>query len=187
MKNKTQPQIKKVKIDEHIRQIGQRSSQQTVKRGRGRPRKVTEHSAGGSGTLDEARGDQAFSVTDPASMSEGSNVHQPTEVQPVYDTTEEAKAFLSAPFSIVAGLTGIKELDLYPSQLDALAPSFKLVYDKRIAPNMGEHADLIAFGICASGVLFEKVQVYRDYVKQNQPKKAEVMSEPTTIETVKGD
>lgn len=158
--------IKKVKIDEHIKQNKTNSS--STARKRGRPRKNTEH-VSISPEADAGRGaPSSLSFNQSVEENIGA-IEQQTAIEPIYDTTEEAKGFLRAPFDIAAGLTGIKNLALYPSQLDALAPSFKVVYDKRIAPKLGEDADLIAFAIVASGIVFEKVQVYRDEHKKHEP------------------
>lgn len=175
MKNK--PEIKKVKIDEHINATKRKAIVETaIVRKRGRPRK------------DNVSDDRARKLqpAEGASTSPGAIDSRPIDqnkqpatipaIQPIYDTTEEAKAFLRSPFDIAAGLTGIQKLALYPSQIDALAPSFKVVYDKRIAPYMGNNADLIAFGVCAAGIIFEKVQVFQ---QENNKKK----DEPTQKES----
>lgn len=158
--------LKKVKIDDHIKTSNTGISQNQPRK-RGRPRKNTE-SFSNAGKIN---GPGNTSISDPIKHSlEENNSHtelQP-EIQPIYDTTEEAKGFLRAPFDIAAGLTGIQKLALYPHQLDALAPSFKLVYDKRIAPKLGEDADLIAFAVVASGVIFEKVAVWKEETEKTQ-------------------
>jgi len=158
--------LKKVKIDDHIRASNQGINQNQPRK-RGRPRKNTE-SFSNTGKID---GPGSSSISDTINFkSEENNTSTQLlpEVQPIYDTTEEAKGFLRAPFDIAAGLTGIQKLALYPHQLDALAPSFKIVYDKRIAPKLGEDADLIAFAVVASGVIFEKVAVWREETEKTQ-------------------
>jgi hypothetical protein len=159
--------LKKVKIDEHIKSTKKSNSSASTGK-RGRPRKNTEqlHDAGKI----NLGGDSSSSVTLSESVETHIGDNQPASIEPVYDTTEEAKGFLRAPFDIAAGLTGIQKLALYPAQLDALAPSFKIVYDKRIAPKLGEDADLIAFAIVASGVIFEKVSVWREAKALEEPK-----------------
>lgn len=172
MKTKNKTEIKKVKIDEHIRAskgTNKPASQSAAPRKRGRPRKTgaefnaADSITGGSGQSSKVI-DQP--VDDSVSFTQHSNE---VEIEPVYDTTAESRAFLEAPFSVAAGLTGIPKLALYPTQLDAMAPSFKLVYDKRIAPYMGDNADLIAFTMCAMGVVFEKVQVFREESEKRAP------------------
>lgn len=151
---KTPPlKLKKVKIDEHIKSSNSGNSE-APKRKRGRPRKSAEPLA--IPTISNSPPSPRH--VDSESQQEDIN----HSIEPVYDTTEEAKGFLRAPFDIAAGLTGIPKLALYPAQLDALAPSFKIVYDKRIAPYLGEEADLITFAMVFSGILFEKVAVYKE-------------------------
>lgn len=167
MKNK--PQLKKVKIDDHIRGI-KSSGDKAPARKRGRPRK----NHGPDQTPENGFGDQnpSSSVLDRSPLSENPSAPElpAPEIEPVYDTTEEAKAFLRSPFEIAAGATGWERLNLYPAQLEALAPSFKIVYDKRIKPKLGEEADLIAFTMVLSGVIFEKVQVVREERAKLKPK-----------------
>ena len=151
--------IRKVNIDAHIKASNAGSSQ-TTSRKRGRPRKNTE-SPNHPQQIERA-GDSSFIIPDESSFEANNSIDQSHFIEPVYDTTEEAKGFLRAPFDIAAGLSGIRSIALYPEQLDALAPSFKVVYDKRIAPNMGENADLIAFAMVATGVIFEKILVYKN-------------------------
>lgn len=157
--------LKRVKIDEHIKATG--GSEQPVKRKRGRPRK--NPNALGQSQQANAGGNPLDSMADSYQAQENIGHAEPPKVEPVYDTTEEAKAFIRAPFDIAAGLTGIKDLALYPSQLEALTPSFKVVYDKRIAPYMGENADIYAFCIVMAGITFEKVQVFREYQARMRP------------------
>lgn len=152
-------ELKRVKIDEHIKAtVG--SGEPPVKRGRGRPRKNPK-------SLSDSQqiGGVGNSLPSDALHSGnqiGASGAQPPKIEPVYDTTEEARAFIRAPFDIASGLTGIPQLALYPSQLDALTPSFKTVYDKRIAPYMGANADIYAFAIVFAGIAFEKVTVFNE-------------------------
>lgn len=167
MKNKESLTIKKVKIDDHIKSSGKKSEQTTIRK-RGRPRKSgaqsnDQHAPIGSGI-------ESFNSDIQESINGDINNSNSQAIQPVYDTTEEAKGFLRAPFDIAAGLTGIPKLALYPQQLDALAPSFKVVYDKRIAPYMGDNADLIAFVMVFSGIAFEKVGVFKEEQAKRKPK-----------------
>lgn len=158
--------LKKVKIDDHIRASNQ-GNVHNQPRKRGRPRKNTE-SLSNPPKINGAGNSSASNAINFEEQENNSSAQLLPEVQPIYDTTEEAKGFLQAPFDIAAGLTGIQKLALYPHQLDALAPSFKIVYDKRIAPKLGEDADLIAFAVVASGVLFEKVAVWREETEKAQ-------------------
>lgn len=159
-------ELKRIKIDEHIKSTAG-TNQPEVKRKRGRPRKNPIVSgdakqAGGIGST------LSFNAGNP--IHEGSHAAtQSPKIEPVYDTTEEAKAFIRAPFDIMAGLTGIADLALYPHQLDALAPSFKVVYDRRIAPFMGQNADLYAFAIVLSGIAFEKVLIFKQHQEKARP------------------
>jgi len=162
---KTPINLKKVKIDDHIKNSKKGNGTATPAK-RGRPRKTPELSSI-PGNAGSSR-DSSSVVIDSQSVDSHIDDAQLQEVQPVYDTTEEAKGFLRAPFDIAAGLSGIPRLALYPSQLDALAPSFKIAYDKRIAPKLGEDADLIAFAVVVSGVLFEKVAVWKEETGKNQ-------------------
>ena len=161
-------EIKRVKIDEHIKStVG--SNAEPAKRKRGRPRKNPVASSDSQQVIGSGNslGGQSFNPQNQTSFNPAS-IESP-KIQPVYDTTEEAKAFIRAPFDIAAGLTGIKDLALYPAQLEALAPSFKVVYDKRIAPYMGENADIYAFCIVLAGITFEKVQVFREHQTRMSP------------------
>jgi hypothetical protein len=160
------PIIKKVNIDDHIKSSGKKN-QSSTKGKRGRPRKDRaqsniEHTTIGSGA-------ESLSADQQESYDGNIDHSQQHKVEPVYDTTEEAKGFLCAPFAVAAGLAGIPELNLYPEELNALAPSFKIVYDKRIAPYMGENADLIAFTMVAAGIVFKKVQVIKAHQEKNKP------------------
>lgn len=162
--------IKKVKIDEHIKKASTTGSKTPTTGKRGRPRKIREGSNGRPEFAPNSGTDQPLRLDHQESLNQDANIDSVQQaIEPVYDTTEEAKGFLRAPFDIAAGLTGIKALSLYPTQLDALAPSFKVVYDKRIAPYMGENADLIAFTMVFMGVAFEKVQVYREETAKLKP------------------
>jgi hypothetical protein len=156
--------LKKVKIDDHIKN-SKKGNNQTPTGKRGRPRKNPDAllSTGFNYPGGGAPSSDTLSESDETSIRDSIQA-----VEPIYDTTEEAKGFLRAPFDIVAGLSGIPELALYPQQLDALAPSFKIVYDKRIAPKLGEDADLIAFAVVLSGVAFEKIGVWREVTGKAQ-------------------
>ena len=182
-KQSTNP-IKRIKIDEHIKSATKNSpikkqasenikSDAGIKRGRGRPRKNTQlddnaPKISGSGLspslMDSNGGNQG---SNPADSLSGS-----PNIKPIYDTTEEAKGVLQAPFEVAAGLTGCEKLRLSESQVFALAPSFKVVYDKRIAPYLGENADIYAFGMVFVGILFGKVTEYKEWQK-TQVKKTE--------------
>jgi len=170
------PNIKKVKIDEHIK-TAKGSVNQNTPRKRGRPRKDRTESNGGSILQDVGSGSSGAGFSDAPIDHASDLIHQPSIVEPIYDTTEEAKGVLRAPFDIAAGLTGIAGLALTPSQIDALAPSFKVVYDRRIAPYMGDNADLIAFGMVFAGVAFQKVQIFRDEMEKRRPTKKETPTE----------
>ena len=181
MSKKAQPQptIKKVKIDEHIKKSTS-SNQSITPKKRGRPtgsrKQFNSPQANLSSTSD------SIGTTNNESFDANFSTIKPNtseEIQPIYDTTEEAKGFLRAPFDIAAGLTGIQKLALYPHQLDALAPSFKVVYDKRIAPYMGENADLIAFSMVFLGVAFEKVGVYKEEIAKIKPKENKPQTDST--------
>lgn len=154
--------LKKVKIDDHIR-ASKKSNSDTPKRKRGRPRKDSGFNQAPENGAGIDNSSSILSDGAPLSENIGDIEREASQVQPQYDTTEEAKAFLRSPFDMAAGITGIKKLSLYPEQLEALAPSFKVVYDKRILPSLGENADLIAFTVAASGIIFEKVSVFREY------------------------
>lgn len=166
-KLKNKPEIKRIKIDDHIKASNTGNSKIGTRK-RGRPRK---DSTSINATMSDTAGSPSPSIDHSDSIEKNNDISESHSriLEPVYDTTEEAKAFLRAPFDVIAGLTGIQKLALYPAQLDALAPSFKLVYDKRIAPSMGENADLYAFAICFAGVAFEKVGVYREEMKKRKP------------------
>lgn len=168
---KEKPTLKKVKIDDHIRASNNGNSGNQPRK-RGRPRKNPE-SFSNAGKIDGPGSASISDTLNSASETHDSPSHVLPEVEPVYDTTEEAKGFLRAPFDIVAGLSGIPKIALYPSQLDALAPSFKIVYDKRIAPKLGEDADLIAFAVVASGVIFEKIAVFKEESEKTKIKSEE--------------
>lgn len=158
--------IKRVKIDEHIKSTAGTNAE-PLKRKRGRPRKNSIPS--GDSQQAVTGGNPLNSIPFDSQNQAGSGPAQPPKIEPVYDTTEEAKAFIRAPFDIAAGLTGIKDLALYPAQLEALTPSFKVVYDKRIAPYMGANADIYAFCIVMAGITFEKVQVFREHQARMRP------------------
>lgn len=81
-------------------------------------------------------------------------------IQPLYDTTEESKAFIKAPFEIFAVVTKISDLQLTLLEIEAISPSFKIVYDKRIAPNLGQHADLFAFLMVFGGIAANKISIF---------------------------
>ena len=179
MKNKLEsPQLKKVHIDDHIKSA--RTNQTTNTGKRGRPRKNPEPS-GDPGKVNASGNTSLFDSLDKSVETSISDTSYP-EVVPAYDTTEEAKGFLRAPFDIAAGLANNTRLALYPAQLEAMAPSFKIVYDRRIAPNMGDHADLIAFAMVASGVIFEKVAIFKEQREMEKPKpkpKTDSVDSPT--------
>lgn len=159
-------ELKRVKIDEHIKStVG--SNAEPAKRKRGRPRKNPVSSSDPQQVI--GSGNPFHSQPSHSPDQAGIGSPQPPKIEPVYDTTEEAKAFIRAPFDIAAGITGIKDLALYPAQLEALTPSFKVVYDKRIAPYMGANADIYAFCIVMAGITFEKVQVFREHQARARP------------------
>lgn len=165
---KKQTELKKVKIDDHIKAT-KGNNTKPVPGKRGRPRKNTDGNDGATKLQSTTGATSQPSLPKPIESNQNNPPNggtAPITIQPIYDTTEEAKGFLRAPFDIVAGLTGVSKLALYPSQIDALAPSFKIVYDKRIAPHMGQNADLIAFGMVFAGIAFEKVQVFREEKKK---------------------
>jgi len=166
------PTIRKVKIDEHIKSA-KGNDQQSTPRKRGRP----------AGSGKKLQSEPSFinpSHSDSPTLESTDNVGTdfaqhgtPEIIEPGYDTTPEAKAFLAAPFEAAAGLTGIAKLKLYPEQLEAAVPSFKLVYDKHILPHMGENPELIAFAVVMLGITFEKVSVFKEEQAKRQPKKSE--------------
>lgn len=176
---KQKPKV--VKIDEHIRK-SKNSVQETVRRGRGRPRKdAGSNEAGGfnSSSPSKPLDDRVSLPVKPVAPTIPSET-----IKPQYDTTEEAKGLISAPFEVVAGLTGNPKYKLYPAQLEAIAPSFKVVYDKRLAPKMGENADLIAFGMVFVGVLFEKVSVAREDMAKAKEKQSYHVEEVKKYDSV---
>jgi len=180
-KQAQKPEIKKVKIHEHIAATKKSNNSEAVQRKRGRPRKDNVVTSGAGNISTKTSGDSQSSVSNIPKSTENpqSNSVAPVHVVPVHDTTAESRAFLQAPFSVIAGLSGIPKLDLYPTQLDALAPTFKPIYDKYIVPKLGENAEFIAFGVVLSGVVFEKVSIYQqERAKQAPPKQEEKKSDP---------
>ena len=107
-------ELKRVKIDEHIKStVG--SNAEPLKRKRGRPRK---NPISPSDPQQVITGGNSFnSQSSHSSDQAGAGAPQSPKIEPVYDTTEEAKAFIRAPFDIAAGITSIKDLALYPAQL----------------------------------------------------------------------
>lgn len=184
-KQKVEPkQIKKVKIHEHIAATKKTGNPEVVRGKRGRPRKDSSESSRGALPSNSGTNPPLSTAnSQPGSESTHFGTSQPLQVVPVHDTTGEARAFLEAPFSIVAGFTGIPKLALYPTQLDALAPSFKPIYDKYIIPSLGENAMLYAFGLALSGVVAEKVMIFAEEKKKNPPK-AETVTPPPASPTI---
>jgi hypothetical protein len=159
--------LKKVKIDEHIKSVKQANSD-PVKRKRGRPRKnplPPQSSIGNSETMgSENDGSESFNSTQ--SGENYSNQASAPQIEPIYDTTPEAKGLLCTPFAALALLFQNQKLTLDESEIESLMPTFKPVYDNRIKPRMGENADLISFGAAFTVVLVRKVQVIGEMKKE---------------------
>lgn len=181
---KIKSNLKKVKIDEHIKKSklsehGSGKPGGKEKRARGRPRK----SEGGSAEITNS----ITSHSDPRPEHRGSiegdipasNVPEPQVIEPVYDTTAEAKAFIETPFQMGAMLLSEPRLALYPEELEAIMPSWKVVFDKRIAPNMGENADLYMFATVMLGITAKKYAIVASRPKDKKIKEMQVETEQT--------
>jgi len=150
-------QLKKVKIDEHINSSKRsKGPDNTIKRTRGRPKKVASQSS--EPTIDRIEPIFNASVASPINNSEISS-DQPSEIVPVYDTTEQAKAFIKTPFEVSAMIFSEPRLTLYPEELDAVMPSWKVVFDKHIVPNLGENADVYLFATVMLGITAKKYSI----------------------------
>ncbi len=179
MKKQTQ-KLKKVKIDEIIRgnkqpSSGNSSAPGAGRRKPGRPRKHSLDANGsGGGSSINAEGSDinggAISQGESSSTLDGREVSQNqipitsgadpiVEVEPIYDTTAEARGLLETPFSLAAFFFQVKELVLAPDEGDALMPSFKPIYDIDIRPKLGEHARYYQFGFALSTILVKKFQL----------------------------
>lgn len=150
-----------VKVDEHIKKSTKQSVPSKIPGKRGRPRKDTGNvTQGGTEPIQLPHSSQSIPSPD---RKPSSTQHAPSQVAivPQYDTTEEAKGIISAPFSAAASLTGVPQLALTEFELLAIMPSWKVVYDKRIAPYLGQNADLYAFSFTMVNVVFAKFRVYQ--------------------------
>jgi hypothetical protein len=199
----SKPNVKRVHIDDHIKSSKNNSgSKSEFKKPRGRPlgwRKNPEptssfnsseprsglitsnsHAQGGNGVPPN---------TPPVS---GSEPRADLKAVPVYDTTEEAKGVIQAPFNAIAAITGVPNLALSVPEIEALMPSWKVVYDKRIAPYMGQNADLYTFSFVMANVCLSKWRVYNDVkVKSDKADKEWEKNPPRqsgpTLPTIKTD
>lgn len=174
------PELKRVKVDEHIKQS---KSHKATGNPRGRPRKNFDGPAETRGTPNgTSAGIPIHSVPADGSPSAAPRTASdtirgagkdnstftrntstaPIQVIPAYDTTEEAKGIISAPFSAVAVLTKTPAFALTVPELEALMPSWKTVYDKRIAPYMGDYADIYAFSFVMVNVVMTKAKAYNE-------------------------
>jgi len=185
--NKTKPTLKKVNIDAHIKnsKVSSTANIKTSPRGRGRPRKNPDgvnspakpDDAGKSSLLNSSVG----SGTE--SPKHEHNTEQPIII-PQYDTTEEAKGILKTPFALLAMFAKIEGLNLDDSEVQALLPSWKVVYDKRIAPSLGENADIYVFATVfiqvslGKYVLFRTEQSKRGPIQNQQVENVENNSAP---------
>jgi len=179
MKKQTQ-KLKKVKIDEIIRGNKQSNSgpSSTAGIGRRKPGRPRKHSldvngSGGRSSIDDqgsinlggAIGQgESSSTFDGRTFGENpipiaSGADPIAEIEPVYDTTAEARGLLETPFSLAAFFFQVKELVLAPEEGDALMPSFKPIYDIDIRPKLGEHARYYQFGFALSTILVKKFQL----------------------------
>lgn len=146
--NKTK-QLKKVKIDEHINKSKKKIPALSSGKKRGRPKKEPIE----VGQIPISSGEEPI---DHASTSTGDIK---PEVIPVYDTTEQAKAFIKTPFEVSAMIFSEPRLTLYPEELDAVMPSWKVVFDKHIVPNLGENADVYLFATVMLGITAKKYSI----------------------------
>lgn len=157
---------RRVSIDAIIKRSSSGDPKKPGRRPPGRPKNPTPfddssetHSSGDPLLRDPSGLENDGGVRDPGSGPGEGGTPPPIPI----DSTPEARAFLASPFEIVASATKEPRFALYPEQLDALTPSFKVVYDIYIRPKMGEHAPLYVFLVCFSGVLAEKFKVYKEY------------------------
>ena len=153
-------QLKKVKIDEHIKNSKKSEEKSNVGK-RGRPKgsvkkkdEIKIESINVGGGLDRAG-------EGPDLQGAGVNIGDGIEsnVIPVYDTTEQAKAFIKTPFEVSAMIFSEPRLTLYPEELDAIMPSWKVVFDKHIVPNLGENADVYLFATVMLGITAKKYSI----------------------------
>jgi len=75
---------------------------------------------------------------------------------------------IQTPFEILSAVSKNPELKLYPEELDAIMPSWKTVYDKRIAPRLGENADIYQFVTVMIGISAIKYNVYQSKKPKNE-------------------
>ena len=170
--------LKKVNIDAHIKNSKASGSETTTKRKRGRPRKNPAIESSGHGSTDhdtgglksgDASSNSSFDASGSGSPINHSSANQqsvPPTVEPIYDTTAEAKGILQTPFAIFAMLFKNNQLMLDDQDTDVLMPSWKPIYDEDLKPFMGEHAKYISFGSALSVVLIKKYQVLSEMKKQ---------------------
>ena len=128
--------IKTVRIDEILKNG---KNAETIRAKRGRP-------AGSK--------KQVVIENAPVSVSTTTSIKSPAEGAQV------SKAFIKAPFEVFAAVTKIADLQLTLLEIEAISPSFKIVYDKRIAPNLGQHADLFAFLMVFGGIAANKISIF---------------------------
>lgn len=159
--NKTK-QLKKVKIDEHINKSKKTIPALSSGKKRGRPKKEPIE----VGQIPISSGEEPI---DHASTSTGDIK---PEIIPVYDTTEQAKAFIKTPFEVSAMIFSEPRLTLYPEELDAVMPSWKVVFDKHIVPNLGENADVYLFATVMLGITAKKYSIIA-----NRPKESKIERE----------
>lgn len=146
--------IKTVRIDEILKNG---KNAETIRAKRGRPAGSKKQ------VVIENAPVSVSTTTSIKSPAEGAQVSSPLPkivIQPTYDTTEESKAFIKAPFEVFAAVTKIADLQLTLLEIEAISPSFKIVYDKRIAPNLGQHADLFAFLMVFGGIAANKISIF---------------------------
>ncbi len=165
--------LKEVKIDEILKASKTKNIENSARRGRGRPRK-SELQAGQAesqrliSSNDAAQGTSSNSAMGAIDPKNDQQAQLSSQVVPIYDTTEEAKAFIQGPFEIAAALTKYKDFKLFSEELEAITPSFKLVYDKRIKPSLGENADIYAFAVVFAGIAAKKAYGYSEWKKSQE-------------------
>lgn len=91
---------------------------------------------------------------------------KPEKVVVEIDTTEESKLFLKGAFEIPAGLLNDRRLALMEDELEAIAPSWKKIYDKHIKPQFGENAELYIFAIGMAGIVGKRIPFVAEDIRK---------------------
>lgn len=88
------------------------------------------------------------------------------KVEVVEDTTEESRAFIKGAFEIPAGILNDRRIALMSDEVEAIAPSWKPIYDKYIKPAFGEKAELYIFAFCMAGIVGKRIPYFQEDIRK---------------------